>query len=73
MISTTSGRNEGEEGLQTPLFGMDLRLDLAQNLASTMDQISRLSSFKLLNFANISLDTRCVLGNGSFSRVYKYQ
>lgn len=57
--------------IHSPLGGLDLSLSSAQALALTMDAIGETQSARLLNFAHISIDKTNLLGQGSFSRVYK--
>lgn len=64
-------RSESSEAMQSPLVGLDLPLPYAQNLATALDELGALSNVKLLNFAHIALDKQSMLGQGSFSRVYR--
>lgn len=70
--SSMRNSNNGPGAVITsPLTGMDIKLDSAQVLADTLDQVSKESGVKLLNFAYIRLNTQKLLGQGSFSKVYK--
>jgi hypothetical protein len=68
-ISQGSHR-QSMDTLLSPLLGADLSLHSAQTLAHTMDELIGEGN-RLLNFANIFLDKREVLGHGSFSKVYR--
>ena len=57
--------------IMSPLKGLNVNLHSAQNLAETLDQIKSMKSVKLANFAYIALDANKLLGQGSFSKVYK--
>jgi len=70
MVSSVDERDV-EGAISKPLAGCDLALDTAQHLADTMDQISNESAVRLLNFAYIKMDTKKLLGQGSFSNVYR--
>jgi hypothetical protein len=59
--------------ITSPLQGLNVNLHSAQNLADTLDQIGSQNRVKLLNFAYIKLDTAKLLGQGSFSKVYRGQ
>jgi hypothetical protein len=63
--------NDDRYSIHSPLGGLDLTLSSAQALALTMDSIGENQSAKLLNFAHISIDKTKLLGQGSFSRVYR--
>jgi hypothetical protein len=70
-------RKSNNENIKSPLYGIDLNVNSAQNLAASIDNLGISSSFnfskkevKLLNFAYITLDKSKMLGTGSFSRVY---
>jgi len=58
-----------EDSMVSPLLGVDISLCSAQALAMAMDNIS--STTRLINFAHIYLDKGALLGQGSFSRVYR--
>jgi serine/threonine-protein kinase TNNI3K len=66
-----------EDGLQSPLEGIDLGLKSAQILAESLDNMersigmkSKKTNVRLLNFAFINLDKSKRLGTGSFSKVF---
>ncbi len=59
------------EDIRTPLVGAEFALSSAQSLANTMDQMHVHGQVKMLNFASLRLDTKKLLGAGSFSKVYK--
>lgn len=69
---------QAEDGLQSPLEGIDLGLKSAQILAESLDSMERSSGInskkktnvRLLNFAFINLDKSKRLGSGSFSKVF---
>ncbi len=56
--------------VQSPLQGLNVNFSSAQTLASTMDNMSR--QVHLVNFAYVKLNQKDPLGQGSFSRVYRY-
>jgi len=57
--------------IHSPLGGLDISLSSAQALAVTMDTMLENRSARLLNFAHISINKSQLLGQGSFSRVYR--
>lgn len=65
------------EDIRSPLQGMDLDFRAAQTLAASMDDLGIRTlrkgkkPVKLLNFAYISIDSKDMLGCGSFSKVYR--
>lgn len=63
------GRRISNENIRSPLVGSDFSLMSAQNLATTMDNITN-NRVQLLNFACIKLDLNRGLGSGSFSKVF---
>ena len=63
--------SEADATIATPLSGLDLTQDSAQQLAASLDQISSPGGVKLLNFAYVKLNTKKLLGQGSFSKVYR--
>ncbi len=62
-------RRASNEGIRSPLMGTEFDIFSAQSLADTMDQIRVKGSVRMLNFASLKLDTRKMLGAGSFSKV----
>jgi len=71
--STNRYQEKQSQMITSPLQGLNVNLHSAQNLALTLDQISSENRVKLLNFAYIKLDTDKLLGQGSFSKVYRGQ
>lgn len=63
-------RKKSNLDIDAPLAGTDLSVDSAHKLATTMDQLGG-EGVSLLNFAYIKMNTRRVLGQGSFSKVYQ--
>ena len=63
---------DGRYSIHSPLGGLDLSLSSAQALALAMDSLGETQSARLLNFAHIAIDKTKLLGQGSFSRVYRY-
>jgi len=58
--------------LRSPLIGLEYTLQYAQLLSETVDDLGLDGNVKLLNFACIHIDTKTkLLGQGSFSRVYR--
>lgn len=76
QINAKGQRHGGEINsleFSSPLKGCDIKLSSAQSLATTMDSIgSGFNAVRLLNFAHIILHTDKLLGQGSFSKVYRY-
>ncbi len=62
----------GRHSIHSPLGGIDISLYSAQTLARTMDALGEQRTTRLLNFAHIEIDRNKLLGQGSFSRVYRY-
>ena len=58
-------------GISSPLHGLNVGFQSAHILASTMDTMQREKGVKLLNFSYIKLNKTQMLGEGSFSRVYR--
>lgn len=63
--------SEADATIASPLAGMDLTQNSAQQLAASLDHISSPGGVKLLNFAYVKLNTKKLLGQGSFSKVYR--
>lgn len=61
----------GRHSIHSPLGGIDISLYSAQTLARTMDELCEQKTTRLLNFAHIEIDRHKLLGQGSFSRVYR--
>jgi hypothetical protein len=61
----------GRHSIHSPLGGIDISLSSAQHLARTMDELGEQRTTKLLNFAHIEIERHKLLGQGSFSRVYR--
>jgi hypothetical protein len=61
----------GRHSIHSPLGGIDISLSSAQHLARTMDELGEQRNTRLLNFAHIEIDRQKLLGQGSFSRVYR--
>ena len=57
--------------INSPLQGLNVGFQSAAVLASTMDDMQREKGVRLLNFSYIKLNTAQMLGEGSFSRVYR--
>ena len=68
-VSRRVSRKQSSLSINAPLAGTDLSLDTAQKLATTMDQLGG-DGVALLNFAYIKMNTKRLLGQGSFSKVY---
>jgi len=70
------GSSKGEmmrnrENLVSPLYGIEVGFDDAQELGRQVDVLRTEGRVKLLNFAYLSLDKKSMLGCGSYSKVYK--
>mmetsp|Transcript_3268 Transcript_3268/g.5093 ORF Transcript_3268/g.5093 Transcript_3268/m.5093 type:complete len:918 (-) Transcript_3268:180-2933(-) len=65
------GEDKSEGTMRAPLLGVDLSLHSAQVLAGVMDKMKGNHTTRLLNFAHIHLDKSRLLGQGSFSKVYR--
>jgi hypothetical protein len=59
----------GESDLVSPLHGIEVGFDEAQELAHQVDTLRAEGQVKLLNFAFLSLNKSQLLGVGSFSKV----
>ncbi len=65
--------------ISSPLIGVDFNLSSAQNLAQEIDTMQNTpnivnntsQSTILVNFAHISLTKSNIIGEGSFSKVYR--
>jgi len=70
---TNGGGNWGS--IVSPMQGLNMNLQSAQSLAETLDMLKSraTNAVRLLNFAYIKLDTDKLLGQGSFSKVYRGQ
>ena len=66
-----SKRPDAGVAITGPLQGLNVNLHSAQSLADTLDVIKSQKGVKLLNFAYIKLDSSKLLGQGSFSKVYR--
>ena len=55
----------------SPLAGLNINLHSAQSLADCIDRMITEEGVKLLNFAYVQLDETQLLGQGSFSKVYR--
>lgn len=63
--------DEDDETIKSPLVGLNVSYHSAQTLADTLDTMRKHHTVRLLNFAYINLDANAMLGQGSFSKVYK--
>lgn len=63
--------NQEENAQISPLAGIDLSLHSAQALAMTLDNMTLTKSAKLVNFAHVVINNERVLGQGSFSKVFR--
>jgi len=77
-IFNTSNQNpkdmytsSGDTDLVSPLHGIEVGFDEAQELAHRVDTLRAEGQVKLLNFAFLSLNKSQLLGVGSFSKVYR--
>ena len=59
----------GDSDLVSPLHGIEVGFDQAQELAHQVDTLRAEGQVKLLNFAFLSLNKSQLLGVGSFSKV----
>ena len=59
----------GDSDLVSPLHGIEVGFDEAQELANQVDTLRAEGQVKLLNFAFLSLNKSQLLGVGSFSKV----
>jgi hypothetical protein len=59
----------GDSDLVSPLHGIEVGFDEAQELAHRVDTLRAEGQVKLLNFAFLSLNKSQLLGVGSFSKV----
>lgn len=71
--SSRSKKSNPGVPISGPLQGLNVNLHSAQSLADTLDVIKSQKGVKLLNFAYIKLDSSKLLGQGSFSKVYRYK
>lgn len=61
--------SSGDTDLVSPLHGIEVGFDEAQELAHRVDTLRAEGQVKLLNFAFLSLNKSQLLGVGSFSKV----
>ncbi len=57
--------------INSPMLGLNVNFSAAKSLAQTVDIMHSEKGVKLLNFAYIKLNNSQLLGEGSFSRVYR--
>ncbi len=68
--TTEDAAEDMHKSIASPLQGLNVNFTNAKNLASAMDEIS--GDVRLVNFAYVKLKTNSPLGEGSFSKVFRY-
>lgn len=66
-----SGDRNVSKDIVSPLQGLNVNLHSAQSLADAVDRMITEKGVRLLNFSYIELDDSSLLGQGSFSKVYR--